>query len=132
MAPSRLSARLVAPAEVNVGDKAKLSLTVYNKSSSEVQIFLGGNELAFDPIVRQGSVSVWQRSITDGVIMGGLLAIRFAPGDSLTFEAVWPLTDSDGHPVSPGVYEITALLKDDQRRSIIGDNIKQVIRVSPR
>jgi hypothetical protein len=132
MTAARLGARLVAPADVKLGDSAQLRLTVYNESSSEARIVLwADNGFAFDPIVRQGNVTIWQRSLNN-VIISGTPIMRIPPGDSLTFLAVWHLIDSDRHAVSPGIYQVVALLKDEDGRSIIGDGIEQAIRVSPR
>lgn len=128
---AHLRARLVVPPNVKLGDSATLSLTVYNESSSEARIILwAGNGVAFDPIVRQENVTVWQRSL-NRVIISGSQITRVPPGDSLAFVAVWHLTDSDGHAVRPGIYECIALLKDDDGRSIIGDGIRQTIRIAP-
>lgn len=129
--PAHLRARLVAPADVRIGDSAELRLTVYNESSSETRLVLwAGGGVAFDPVVRQGNVTVWQRSVNRAIVSASQI-VRLPPGDSLTFVAVWHLTDSEGRAVSPGVYDCIALLKDDDGHSIIGDGIRQVIRVSP-
>jgi hypothetical protein len=132
MAPQQLRARLVAPTDVTVGDSAQLRLTVYNESSSETQLgLLAANGLAFDPVVRQGSDTIWQRS-RNSVIISGALITRIPSRDSLSFTAVWRLTDSDGRAVGPGLYEVTAVLKDDVGHSIFGDSVRQVIKVTPR
>lgn len=129
--PAHLRARLVAPADVRIGDSAQLSLTVYNESSSEARLVLwAGGGVAFDPVVQQGNVTVWQRSANRAIISASQI-VRVPPSDSLTFVAVWHLTDSDGRPVSPGIYDCIALLKDDDGNSIIGDGTRQVIRVNP-
>src|SRR5438445_718448 len=109
-----LRARLGAPPDVKLGDSAQLSLTVYNESPLEARLVLwAANGVAFDPIVRQGNDTVWQRSRSYRVMISGSRATRVPPGDSLTFAAVWRLTDNDGHSVSPGVYEVIAILRDD-------------------
>ena len=106
---------------------------MYNESSSEARIILWATDgLAFDPIVRQGNDTVWQRSRYNRVMISGTQITRIAPGDSLTFAAIWRLTDNDGRAVSPGVYEVIALLKDEDGRSIVGDGVRQVMRISPR
>lgn len=87
--------------------------------------------MAFDPIVRQGNDTVWQRS-SNRVIVSGSQITRVSPRDSLMFAVVWRLTDNDGRAVNPDVSEVIALLKDDAGRSIVGDNIRQLIRISPR
>ena len=127
-----LGARLSAPAEVTLGDSAQFRLTVRNDSSSEtrIELLLGGGR-AFSPIVRQGNDTVWQCN-RNQILVGYPKEARFGPGDSLTFTAVWPLTDNHGHAVSPGVYDVVAVLEDSVGHSIFGDGIKQSIRVNPR
>ena len=85
-AADHLRPRLVLPADVKLGDSAQLTLTVYNESSSEARIILWATDgLAFDPIVRQGNDTVWQRSRYNRVMISGTQITRIAPGDSLTF-----------------------------------------------
>jgi intracellular proteinase inhibitor BsuPI len=130
-APTPLRVRFVVPADVKLGDSAQFKLTVYNESSSVFRMTLSSSG-AFDPLVRQGNDTIWQRS-RKAVRIGVARETRMSAHDSLTFAAVWPLIDSDSRrPVKPGVYEVIAVLKDEDRRSLIGDTVRRVIRISPR
>ena len=130
--PEQLRTRFTAPTEVKVGDSAQLVLTVYNESSVDIELpLLADRGAAFDPLVKLGGETVWER-LNNSVLMSGSPIMRVPPNGSLTFTAIWHLKDNAGNPIRPGVYDVIARLKDDTGRSIFGDSVRQTIRVNPR
>jgi hypothetical protein len=128
--PSGLVVSFDAPSTVQSGDSALLRLTLRNHTKADITLRLyGEGNLAFDPYVRrlEGPV-VWQWS-SNLTIMSGALERNIHPGDSATFQAVWPLVDDAGAPVPAEEYLITPLLKDTSGNPILGESYTRHVRV---
>jgi len=119
-----------APAEVRLGDSAMLRLSLHNETGRDIPLSLNGDGgWAFDPLVRRpdGAV-IWER-LAHVVMAGRASHPVMHPGDSLAFEARWPLVDNSGHRVSAGTYTVIPMLMDAYGEPIIGERHGRQIRV---
>lgn len=128
--PQALRVDFSAPAEVHAGDSAALRLSLHNETRSDVPVTLNGSHgWAFDPLVRRSDGAlVWER-LAHVILADVALSVMVHPGDSLVFEATWPLVDNGGHPVAPGTYTVIPLLMDAFGKPLVGDRYARQIRV---
>ena len=89
----------------------------------------GSHGFAFDPLVkRSDGTLVWNR-LAHAILADVALSVIVHPGDSLDFQATWPLVDNGGQPVAPGTYTVVPLLMDASGKPIVGDRYARQIRV---
>ncbi|MGH7518616.1 MAG: BsuPI-related putative proteinase inhibitor [Gemmatimonadales bacterium] len=104
---------ITAPSDVPQGDPVPVTLRLTNTSDRPLTVYLQGRPTAFDIVVKdEGGAVVWRR--LEGQTITAILGIRtLAPGETLSFEDVWPQRDQAGRPAPPGLYTISGSLLTD-------------------
>ena len=103
----RLSLRPDKPAYA-VEEPVKITLTLTNLGDQEVQLQFTSSQ-QFDFVVRRDKTEVWRWS--NGRMFSMMLTTMvLKPQSSKSHTAVWAQKDNSGRPVSPGRYEVLALL----------------------
>jgi hypothetical protein len=101
---------ITVPPRVRAGEPVPVALSVTNRGSTPLTLYLKGRPIAFDVVVRrQGGGIVWRR--LHGATIAMVLRVEtLAPGDSLRLEEIWPQRTQAGAPVEPGDYTVTGEL----------------------
>jgi uncharacterized protein (DUF58 family) len=113
-----MSVHLSVPPRVRVGEPVPVTLSVTNRDTTPLTLYLKGRPIAFDIVVRRkGGEIVWRR--LHGATIAMVLRVEtLPPGDSLRFEEVWPQRTQAGAPVEPGDYTVTGELPTDRPEPI--------------
>ena len=109
-----MTVHLTVPPRVRAGEPVPVALSVANRGSTPLTLYLKGKPIAFDIVVRRkGGAIVWRR-LSGAAITMVLRVETLAPGDSLRLEDVWPQRTQSGAPVAPGDYTVTGELPTDR------------------
>jgi uncharacterized protein (DUF58 family) len=108
-----MTLHLSVPPRVRVGEPVPVTLSVTNRGTTPLTLYLKGRPIAFDIVVRRkGGEIVWRR--LHGATIAMVLRVEtLSPGDSLRLEEVWPQRTQTGAPVQPGDYTVTGELPTD-------------------
>ena len=108
--PDSLLLRLIVPGEVRAGRRVPLTLTIENRGTRPLDLYLRGRGITVDvEVARAGGEVVWRR--LEGEIIPAILHLRtLAPGERLEVEVEWDQRTAGGAPVAPGAYLARALL----------------------
>ena len=108
-----MSLELSIPPRVRAGEPVPVTLTVTNRSSRPLTLYLKGRPVAFDVVVRKDHEVVWRR--LEGATIAMILRVEaLPPGGSLRFQDVWSQLTNAGVPVEPGDYTVTGALPTDR------------------
>ena len=91
-----------------VGETVNITFTLTNPTAQEVRLQFSSSR-QFDFVVRRNETEVWRWSNRRTFSMM-LTTVVLKPQSSKRYTAVWAQNDNSGHPVSPGRYEVLALL----------------------
>jgi hypothetical protein len=87
------------------GDPVTIQLVITNVGSTPLT-FNSNNSQRFDFVVRAGDREIWRWS--KGRMFAMMLTSwKLAPGNAITYSAVWDQKDSAGKPAPPGHYTFT-------------------------
>ncbi len=91
-----------------VGEPVNIVFTLTNPTEREIRIQFTSSQ-RFDFVVRRDKTEVWRWS--NGRMFSMMLTTMvLKPQSSKSHTAVWAQKDNSGRPVSPGRYEVLALL----------------------
>jgi uncharacterized protein (DUF58 family) len=108
-----MTLHLSVPPRVRAGEPVPVTLSVTNRGTTPLTLYLKGWPIAFDVVVRRkGGEIVWRR-LRGATITMVLRVETVPPGDSLRLEEVWPQRTQAGAPVEPGDYTVTGELPTD-------------------
>jgi hypothetical protein len=108
-----MTLHLTVPARVRVGEPVRVALSVTNRGTVPLTLYLKGRPIAFDIVVRRGGGEIVWRRLHGATIAMVLRVETLPPGDSLRLEGVWPQRNQSGGPVEPGDYTVTGELPTD-------------------
>jgi uncharacterized protein (DUF58 family) len=113
LALDSMTLHLSVPPRVRAGEPVPVTLSVTNRGTTPLTLYLKGRPIAFDVVVRRkGGEIVWRR--LHGATIAMVLRVETVPpGDSLRLEDVWPQRTQAGAPVEPGDYTVTGELPTD-------------------
>jgi uncharacterized protein (DUF58 family) len=113
LALDSMTLHLSVPPRVRAGEPVPVTLSVTNRGTTPLTLYLKGRPIAFDIVVRRkGGEIVWRR--LHGATIAMVLRVETVPpGDSLRLEDTWPQRTQAGAPVEPGDYTVTGELPTD-------------------
>lgn len=107
-----LDVRLEAAAEVRCGQALELTLRVKNVADEPTPLWFGVDFDDYFAATADGEhVWGWWEG---GVRILPLLSTLLMPGEERTYVRYWELQDSEGEPVPPGSYRLTARIEASQ------------------
>ncbi len=109
-----MSLHLSVPARVRAGEPVPVTLSVTNRGTTPLTLYLKGRPTAFDIVVRRKDGTVVWRRLRGATVVMVLRVETVPPGGSLRFEDAWPQQSQAGTPVEPGDYTVTGELPTDQ------------------
>jgi len=104
--PDSLELDLQVPDTVRIGDPVPIVLTITNRTTRRLALYLRGREITFDVTVsRPGGALVWRK--LEGEVIPAIVRLEeLAPGAVLTVRDSWHQRDQAGRPVPPGEYQV--------------------------
>jgi uncharacterized protein (DUF58 family) len=113
LALNSMTLHLSVPPRARAGEPVPVTLSVTNRGTAPLTLYLKGRPIAFDIVVRRkGGEIVWRR--LHGATIAMVLRVETVPpGDSLRLEDTWPQQTQAGAPVEPGDYTVTGELPTD-------------------
>jgi hypothetical protein len=122
---------LAAPAEVPRGRPVPITLRLINAGDHQITVYLAGRPTAFDIVVSDETGTVVWRRLAGQTVAAILGVHSLEPGDTLTFEDVWPQRDARGQPVPDGTYRLVGLLPTDGPEPLRTPHATVRVRASP-
>jgi Intracellular proteinase inhibitor len=108
-----MTLELSAPNEVRAGEPVPFTIRITNRGTSPLTLYLRGRPVAFDLIVTDARGKVTWRRLENATVSMILQVRELAPGETLTFEDVWPQRTNAGSPVQPAEYRVKGELLTD-------------------
>jgi uncharacterized protein (DUF58 family) len=108
-----MTLHLSVPPRVRAGEPVPVALSVTNRGTAPLTLYLKGRPIAFDVVVRRKSGEIVWRRLHGATIAMVLRVETLSPGDSLRLEGAWPQRTQAGTRVEPGDYTVTGELPTD-------------------
>ena len=119
-----LDVRLEAKSEIRCGEPLELTLRVKNVADEPLPLWFGVDFDDYFAATPDGEqVWGWWEG---GVRILPLLSTLLMPGEERTYTRFWELQDSEGKPVPPSSYRLTARIEASQVDSVVG-NLEQAV-----
>ena len=112
--PDSLRLSLTAPSEAAQGDVVPIAITLSNRGTRPVTLYLRGRDIVFDiHVIDARGDTVWQR-LYDQVIPAIVQVKEVRAGESLELRDTWNLRSNKGAAVAAGDFTIFgSILRDE-------------------
>lgn len=121
---------LVVPDSVNAGAAVPIKLRVTNVTSTALDLYLRGREIAFDIVITDSTGdAVWSR--LEGQVVQAILQLKtLAPGEVLELSHDWDQRSQRGNRVPPGRYTVRGSVLTDGRATLESEPV--TVEIPPR